>query len=308
MGPLVQGSDGNFYGTALAKAVPTILGPFFKMSPAGRLTVVHNLNGTTDGYSPYTGLVQATDGNLYGANSQGGIVSTNCPGGCGTLFRITPTGFKVLYDFDFTTGNYPYSTLTQHTNGLLYGATQLGGSGSVDTTCIGGECGVFYSLNIGTAPFVSLLSTTAKVGKTVEILGQSFTATTSVFFGGGAATFRALSDTFLIATVPNGATTGAVMVTTPGGTLTSNKIFRVVPQLLSFNPPSGPVGTVVTITGVSLTPTSKVTFGGVTATNFTVNSDTQVTATVPTGAKTGKIVITTAGGSAISTGTFTVTP
>jgi hypothetical protein len=68
------------------------------------------------------------------------------------------------------------------------------------------------------------------------------------------------------------------------------------------------VGTLVTITGVSLTQTTRVTFGGVAATSFTVNSDTQVTATVPTGAKTGKIAVTTSGGTAIGTGTFTVTP
>lgn len=63
----------------------------------------------------------------------------------------------------------------------------------------------------------------------------------------------------------------------------------------------------MTITGVSLTQTTQVTFGGVRATTFTVNSDTQVTATVPTGAKTGKIGITTAGGAVASATSFTVT-
>jgi hypothetical protein len=63
----------------------------------------------------------------------------------------------------------------------------------------------------------------------------------------------------------------------------------------------------VTITGVSLAQASKVTFGGVKATTFTVNSDTQVTADVPTGAKTGKIVITTPGGTAASPEVFAVT-
>ncbi|MGA9968456.1 MAG: hypothetical protein WBQ10_24875, partial [Terriglobales bacterium] len=58
---------------------------------------------------------------------------------------------------------------------------------------------------------------------------------------------------------------------------------------------------------VSLTQTSKVTFGGVKATSFTVNSDTRVTATVPTGAVTGHIAITTPGGTAVSSGIFTVT-
>ena len=62
-----------------------------------------------------------------------------------------------------------------------------------------------------------------------------------------------VSDTYLTAVVPAGATTGSVIVTTPGGMLTSNKLFRVMPQILSFKPTSGTVGTIVTITGVSLT-------------------------------------------------------
>src|SRR5215470_5166342 len=83
----------------------------------------------------------------------------------------------------------------------------------------------------------------------------------------------------LTATVPSGAKTGSVTVNTPGRTLTSSKTFRVTPQLTSFTPSSGPVGTVVTITGVSLLQTTKVSFGGVAATSFTVNSDTQITVT-----------------------------
>jgi hypothetical protein len=161
-------------------------------------------------------------------------------------------------------------------------------------------------VNIGAAPFVSLVRNSGKVGKMVEILGQGFTGTTAVSFGSTAATFKVVSDTYLTATVPAGARTTAVTVTTPGGTLTSNKAFRVTPQLTSFNPPSGPVGASVTITGVSLTQTTKVTFGGVAATSFTATSDTQVTATVPTGAVTGKIAITTPGGTAASATSFTV--
>ena len=98
-----------------------------------------------------------------------------------------------------------------------------------------------------------------------------------------------------------------MQVTTPKGTLTSNKTFRVTPRSKSFTPPCGKVGTVVTISGVSLTQTSKVGFGGVKATIFKVKSDTQVTATVPTGAKTGHITITTPGGAVTSSGIFTVT-
>jgi hypothetical protein len=76
--------------------------------------------------------------------------------------------------------------------------------------------------------------------------------------------------------------------------------------VLSFSPTSGAVGTVVTITGTEFTGASKVTFGGVAATTFTVNSATQITATVPTGAKTGKIGITTNGVTGSSKTNFTV--
>ena len=306
-GPLVQGTDGNFYGTTLDGGASGY-GVVFRMTPAGKLTVLHNMNGTTDGSAPYAGLVQATDGNFYGVNAYGGAASTYCPAGCGAIFKITSSGaFSVLYNFDMTTGQLPYTTLYQHTNGVLYGATQLGGTGDVDPLCSPGNCGVLYSLNIGAAPFASLLSTTGKVGKKIEILGQGFTGTTAVSFNGTAATYGVVSDTYLTATVPAGATPGPVTVTTPGGTLTSSKTFRVAPSITSFSPASGPVGTAVVITGESLTRTTSVSFGGVKAVSFTVNSDTQVTAIVPTGAVTGKIKIVTAGGTSTSGGTFTIT-
>ena len=127
------------------------------------------------------------------------------------------------------------------------------------------------------------------------------------FTNGTAASFTTVSNTYLTATVPAGATTGTVQVTTSTGTLNSNQAFRVTPQLKSFTPASGTVGTPVTITGVRLTHAKKVTFGGVKATSSKVNSDTQVTANVPIGAKTGKIAVTTPGGTVASSGIFTVT-
>lgn len=301
VGPLVQGSDGNFYGTT-SQGGANGLGAIFKLTPGGKLTVLHNFRGQ-DGSGAYAGLTLANDGNFYGATYEGGN-STNCQSGCGAIFRISPKGkFTVLYNFDMTTGMYPFVTLIQHTNGILYGDTARGG---ISKECTQG-CGVFFSLNMGLNPFVSMVLASGKVGSTAEILGQGFTGTKAVSFNGTAASFNVVSDTYLTATVPSGATTGSVTVTTPGGVLTSNKAFRVTPQIKSFKPSSGPVGTQVTITGVSLTQTTKVTFGGVAATNFTVNSDTQVTAYVPMGAKTGHIAITTPGGVAVSKDVFTVT-
>ncbi len=95
-------------------------------------------------------------------------------------------------------------------------------------------------------------------------------------------------------------------MTTGATTLTSNRAFRVTPTFPSFEPASGPVTTPVVLTGTGLTQTTKVTFGGVAATTITVNSDTQVTADVPAGAVTGKIVIATKGGAVESATDFTV--
>jgi hypothetical protein len=80
---------------------------------------------------------------------------------------------------------------------------------------------------MGLPPFVSLAPPAGKVGRRIEFLGQGFTGTTAVSFNGVAANFKVVSDTFLTAHVPSGATTGFVTVTTPGGTLKSNREFRV---------------------------------------------------------------------------------
>jgi uncharacterized repeat protein (TIGR03803 family) len=309
VGGVVQAADGNLYGTtALGGSSPVCgglypdgCGTLFAITPAGKFTTLYNLcslSNCVDGVSPYGTLIQATDGNIYGTASAGGAL------GYGTLFQITTSGgFNVLHNFDRDNGGVPYAGLMQATNGILYGTTYYGG---MPPSCNFG-CGSIYSLDLGLSPFVEALTYSGKVGKTIEFLGQGFTSSTAVSFNGTPATPSVKSGTYLTAVVPSGATTGFVTITTSSGSLQSNKIFTVNPQIKSFTPTSGPVGTVVTITGVSITQTTKVTLGGKTAA-FTVNSDTQVTTTVPTGAKTGKIAIATAGGAATSAGTFILTP
>jgi large repetitive protein len=187
----------------------------------------------------------------------------------------------------------------QNTNGIFYGKTENGGTA--------GD-GVFYSFNEGLRPFATFLpaQSAGKEGAKIGILGQGFTSSSVVKFGGVQATAVTLSgSTFLTATVPAGALTGSVTVTTGTTTLTSPQTFKVLPTIKSFSPTSGPVGTSVTITGTGLKQATKVTFDGKSAT-FTVISDTEVTADVPTGAATGKITVTTKGGSATSTTSFTV--
>lgn len=294
LGPVIQGTDGNFYGTTSAGG-SSGLGVIFKLTSAGVITVLHNFIGS-DGETPQAGLIQANDGNFYGVASGGGSL------GYGTIFKVTSTSdhtFSVLYDFDQTHGQTPEATLFQNTNGILYGDTNLGGSKS---------SGVFYSLNIGAAEFAKLQTLSGKVGTQVSILGQGFIGSTAVSFGGVNATvFTVVSDNYVTANVPTGGKTGTVIVVRPSGNLNSIQQFKVTPTLGSFSPPSGPIGTSVTINGTGLTQATKVTFGGVAATTFTVNSDGKITATVPSGAKTGKIVVTTTGGKATSSATFTVT-
>lgn len=211
--PLVQGTDGNFYGMTPTNA--TGEGVIFKMTSSGAFTVLHTLTRGTDGGSAQAGLMQATDGNLYGTTEGGGTL------GYGTLFKVTPSGvFTVVHTFaGGTSGGDPGSNLTQHTNGLLYGDTY---------ESEGGGYGVFYTLDIGAAPFIRLSAIAGKAGSQVGIFGQDFSTSSVVKFNGVAATAAVLTGTtYITATVPAGASTGLVTVTTGSTTLTSTQTYLV---------------------------------------------------------------------------------
>jgi hypothetical protein len=108
--------------------------------------------------------------------------------------------------------------------------------------------------------------------------------------------------------VPADASTGKLTVVTGAGSGQSAFNFKVVPKLTSFGPPSGPVGTSVTIAGSGFTDVTAVKFGATAAIAYTVDSSAQITATVPVGAVTGHVSVVTAGGTASSLTNFTVTP
>ena len=114
------------------------------------------------------------------------------------------------------------SRLIQDTNGNFYGATQGGGG----QTC---GCGTVYSLSTGLEPFVEAVPAFGSVGKRVAILGNGLSGTTSVTFNGTPATFKVGSGTYILVSIPPGATTGPIEVTTPSGTLSSNVAFQIVP-------------------------------------------------------------------------------
>jgi uncharacterized repeat protein (TIGR03803 family) len=218
LGTLLLADDGNLYGTSSSVGAFGS-GTVFRLTPAGVVTVLHNFQGT-DGADPTSGLKQATDGKLYGTTTFGGAL------GNGTIFSITTDGtFAVLYDFDGAHGAYPFGGLMQHTDGNLYGTTYAGGSSS---HCPGG-CGTVFSLDVGLGPFVTFVAPYGKVGSGAQILGTGLRGTTAVTFNGVPSSSIVVAGTWILATVPAGATTGPVRVTTPTGTLTSNVSFRVLP-------------------------------------------------------------------------------
>jgi uncharacterized repeat protein (TIGR03803 family) len=119
---LIQGNDGNFYGTTEYGGTSGGFGAVFKITPAGTLTTLVSFNNSNGAY-PTAGLVQGGDGNFYGTTSAGG---TN--GGFGTVFKMTPAGaLTTIFSFDNTRGANPYGGLVQDANGNLYGAAAYGG-------------------------------------------------------------------------------------------------------------------------------------------------------------------------------------
>lgn len=210
---VIQANDGNFYGVTTAGGAYD-LGVLFRMTPSGTLTVLHSFTGGSDGETPQPALVQGSDGNLYGATTYGGANNY------GVLFRATLSGTVTpLHQFDGATGGEPFAALYQHTNGKLYGDTHVGGTN---------DAGVFFSEDAGLRPFVTYLNVYGKPGAVVEILGQGFTSSSKVSFNGTqASSVTVVSSTYLRATVPQGATTGWITVTTSNGTLKSNKVFVV---------------------------------------------------------------------------------
>jgi uncharacterized repeat protein (TIGR03803 family) len=283
---LVQGTDGNFYGTTYnggANFAPCndgagACGTVFKITPAGALTTLHSFcaeSGCTDGQGPAAALLQATDGSFYGTTHFGGDSLD------GTMFKITSNGaLTTLYSFcsggSCATGAYPTAALVQATDGNFYGAASVGGNGSSSGTifnitpsgtlttlysfCSKSNCmdgafpgagllqdtngrfygttngggdlngdGILFSLSMGLGPFVEAEPSSGKVGKAIGILGTNLTGATSVTFNGTPAVITVATGSLIKTTVPSGATTGRVEVVTPGGTLNSNVPFRVAP-------------------------------------------------------------------------------
>ena len=161
---LVQGSDGNFYGTTYQGGTYTV-GTVFRISPSGSYTSLYSFGTPNDGWLPIGGLVQGSDGNFYGTTRRGG---TNAPweGGPGTVFRISPSGsYTNLYAFGINTQTccafLPEAGLVQGSDGNFYGTTQFGtnGYGSVFRISPSGSYTNLHSFtgSDGDQPFAKLV-------------------------------------------------------------------------------------------------------------------------------------------------------
>ena len=167
---LVQ-AGGNFYGTTSdGGANGNAFGTVFEITPAGQLTTLYGFCQTdcSDGEIPYAGLIQASDGNLYGTTEDGGA------DGYGTVFGITPAGqLSTLHSFALTDGAYPDGGLLE-ANGNLYGTTYFGGS-RLD--------GTVFSLPVGLVPKAKTQSSFGKAGANIMILRPDLTGATGLRLG-----------------------------------------------------------------------------------------------------------------------------
>ena len=267
-------------------------------APAGTGTV--DVGVTTAG-----GAVSAADLYTYVAAPTVTSISpaTGLAAG-GTTVTITGTNFSgaTRVTFGGTAASYTVNSDTQIT------ATAPAGTGTVDirVTTAGGpsawSIGGFYTyIPAPTVTSVSPSEGPTTGGETVQITGTNFTDVKGVSFGGTAASRYTISGSSIWATAPAGTGTVDIRVTTAGGTsavsAADQYTYVAAPTVTSISPATGLAagGTTVTITGTNFSGATRVTFGG-TAASYTINSDTQITATAPAGTGTVNVQVRTAGG------------
>jgi uncharacterized repeat protein (TIGR03803 family) len=278
---LTLASNGDFYGTTTAGGASKE-GTVFKMTPADKLTLLHSFTGSSDGSMPIGALVQASDGNLYGTCYSGGA------NGTGTAFRITTKGvFTKIYDFaaEAAPGNIGYlprAGLIQASDGNLYGTAWQGGAFTAT--------GTIYQLTLAGA----------------GTLEASFEASTTGFSPLGALVQG--TDGRLYVTLQNNGGENSDDVQDQGAISVLNLgLSPPAPGPFEFTPAKGLVGAKITLRGSAFVGTTAVTFNGISAAPV-VDASGYLTATVPSGATSGPITVTNAGGTTTSKTSFTVLP
>jgi uncharacterized repeat protein (TIGR03803 family) len=331
-GGLVQGTNGDFYGTTILGGANSV-GTVYRFNLSRKLTTLYAFDNDpgTEGDYPYSGMIQATDGNFYGTTISEGESFE------GTIFKITPGGtLTTLYNFcsveDCADGRNPIGGLVQSNDGNLYGETSEGGVNNY-------LCGTLFKITLN-GTLTTLHSFSGPDG--CSSLSQMVQGTDGNFYGvtsgGGTSTFCAggacgtifsITPTGSFTTLYNfcpasgcadGAsptgqliqdTNGTFYGTTAGGGANNEgAVYSLSMGLLPFvktQTTSGAAGASVVILGTNLTGATGVTFNG-TAATFAVVSSSEITTTVPAGATTGKVKVTLPHGTLISSVNFAVTP
>jgi uncharacterized repeat protein (TIGR03803 family) len=331
---LVQGADGNLYG-ATYEGGSNNVGTLFKITPKGQLTTIYSFcaqPGCADGeYPSYAGLVLGTDRNLYGVTNLGGA-----NGNYGTVFKVTSSGkLTTLYSFcsqsNCADGIYPEGIL-QATNGSFYGTANAGGAcpyttqgcGTVFKLTSAGKLTTLYTFcpqnncPDGANPIGLVQASDGNFYGTTSQGGISTNGTTnagSIFKISATGAFTSLYGFCSQTNCADGTLPRDLVQVTSGsfiGTTESSPgtIFKLDAGLHSFVqavPSLGKAGASVIILGNSLSGSTSVSFNGTVAT-FKVISATEIKATVPAGATTGKIKVVTTHGTRATNVVFRVTP
>ena len=313
---LILGRNGNFYGSAALGGAHG-LGAIFKMTPSGTLTVLHSLDGVNDAYEP-SAIIQGSDGNFYGTDHGNNLN--------GQVFKMTPSGrFTVIHAFGFE--EFAINPLVQASNGNLFGVsdTHSGGQQLYELAPMGGGfqsfpafatlAGVSNVLALIEASDGNLWETTFEGGKfsaggVLTLSPQQGTVLQTFSFNGldgGLPDSRLVqgADGKIYGTATRGGVVGNGL--TADGTVFSLDagLAPPSPSIAAFKPGMGMVGAKVTIRGNHMIGTTAVTFNGVPA-SFTVLNVNFIVAKVPSGASTGPIAVTNAGGTVVSTKQFVV--
>jgi uncharacterized repeat protein (TIGR03803 family) len=279
---LVQATNGDFYGTtgsggpACAPPYLFYCGSVFRITTSGVLATIYTFcsqgDNCADGSGP-SGLIQATNGNLYGTTNIGGTSSIAAQG---TVFKISPSGtLTTLHSFCYCTGGAnPDAGLVQGTDGNFYGTTEDDGAnhgGTIFKITPGGMLTTLYNFcaqhgcTDGENPYATLVQDTD-----------------GTFYG----------------------------TTASGGTNGYGTVFSLSVGLGPFVktlPTAGKLGAAVKILGTDLTGATKVSFNG-TAAVFEVVSSSLITTTLPAGATTGAVEVVVPSGPLSSNVAFRVLP
>jgi len=285
---LVQANNGDFYGTTPSGGTHSG-GTLFKITPSGTLTTLYSFcaqGDCTDGTSPEAGLIQATNGDLYGTTHGGGVNDGGNTSAGGTIFKITPTGtLTTLYSFCSpsvcTNGDNPFAPLIQATDGNFYGTTYYGGTNGAGT--------IFKITPSGTLTTLYSFCSLSGCSDGEFPLAGLVQATNGDLYG----------------TASHG---GAGDKCQSGACGTVFRLSVGLGPFVETRPTSGKAGAVVEILGTNLIGATSVSFNGTTAT-FTVNAiGSAITTILPAGATTGTVHVATPNGTLSSNVPFRILP